>query len=1177
MHQADDAVTGAARPCSLFDNNPTECANSKACHYIPAQGTISAAKCEEMILDCPDTVAKQGLPAVLCDGDFFRMTAIEETCAGKDGGAKPYACPVAQGGCAKDWIECVTQGGAHPCPADKPISCWGLTGCLAANASAGAACADQHCKATLPECGCPPPYQTCQSDQSCVLDTRVCPPACPAETPVACPDRTCAASAELCASAIACPAGQITCFDASSCAADLTSCNKGVDLALCTGSRPLTCPDGKTCVSSYADCPTAQICPDNTVLCPDSSCKADSRNCSALPTCYPPTPYQCADGSCSNFLANCPTTVTCPERQPVLCPDKSCKATSAECVIPPACDAQSPILCPDGSCQQSSLLCPSISSCPAAQPTKCPDGSCTVDVDSCLEDLVCPPDAQGQPTFSCPDGSCVVNLLTCPSTITCPGDHPTKCWDNSCAKNLTDCVSPAVSCPQRLPLRCPTGACVASIEDCPQDTRCSSKWPVKCIDGSCKESIDKCPTVSQATGTACPAGQVRCPMGSCAVSLGLCPKSISCEYGAVKCWDGSCRVFNATTKVDPCPDKLLLDSACPKVGFETTTGAIRCPDGSCVDSLVDCPTERVCPAELGVLCPDKTCNESIAQCTPFSPCPSNKVLCPDGTCELLAEDCGRPVTCTDKTPYKCFDQTCRKAVEDCPKPPQCHKATPFLCSDGNCKGARESCLNVGKCPILPCYREGYCVRCPGAMGTKGFDADGRCIDPTAKGCVKDSCAKSMAACSAWQDEVQDAAACLAGFQRCPVDGSCRKIEDASKCPDVNDVDTCEACPKATCPTEAPVRCDNGMCVAGVADCGSPAATLGGCPFGKSRCADGTCADTCAPAVENATCASLGVTGGASKTLCADGSCRASCAYLGDPSKGDVQANGCPASTPILCFGSSGKCVATAKECKVEQYCQVPSLYRCPDGLCAASSLHCARQETPPGMCPPATPSACADGTCAATLAQCGVVRPCAAGEIRCVDGTCKSSADLCRVGGTHLAADGSPMTDADGTPWTTFCPAARPFRCEIGTCAESRNRCTSLDVTQTAATSPPNSADVGCNLLHPFKCTDTGACVATAADCTSVLSVGSNGCPASASVKCADGSCSASAASCTAASGCPPATPLRCADGSCQSSYAACAGRSQSCPAAAPVRCNDESCVATFQDCLATNNWGLRD
>ena len=79
-------------------------------------------------------------------------------------------------------------------------------------------------------------------------------------------------------------------------------------------------------------------------------------------------------------------------------------------------------------------------------------------------------------------------------------------------------------------------------------------------------------------------------MGSCASSLGLCPKSISCEYGAVKCWDGSCRVFNATTKVDPCPDKLLLDSACPKVGFETTTGAIRCPDGSCVDSLVDFDT-----------------------------------------------------------------------------------------------------------------------------------------------------------------------------------------------------------------------------------------------------------------------------------------------------------------------------------------------------------------------------------------------------------------------------------------------------------------------------------------------------------------------------------------------------------------------------------------------------------
>ena len=358
----------------------------------------------------------------------------------------------------------------------------------------------------------------------------------------------------------------------------------------------------------------------------------------------------------------------------------------------------------------------------------------------------------------------------------------------------------------RFPMRCPTGACVASVADCPQDTRCSTKWPVKCSDGSCKESVDKCPIVSISTGTACKSTEVRCPMGSCAPAMGLCPKSSSCKYGEVKCWDGSCRQFNATQKVDPCPDNLLESASCPKVDFPTTTGNIRCPDGTCAFNMNECPTGPVCPPEFAVLCPDKSCNESLAQCPDFSPCPDTKVLCADGTCQRLEENCGRPVTCTANKPYKCFDQTCRKAPQDCPAVPRCDGEAPFLCSDGSCKKARDSCVSVGTCGFIDCNIHGYCIRCPGDLQNKGTRNGKTCASP--QGCIRNGCAKVTSACDAYADDDQTGA-CLPDFSRCPVDGSCRKIEDRASCPVdtatnvVDLVKTCKECPQAECPAHAP--------------------------------------------------------------------------------------------------------------------------------------------------------------------------------------------------------------------------------------------------------------------------------------------------------------------------------------------------------------------------------------
>ena len=713
----------------------------------------------------------------------------------------------------------------------------------------------------------------------------------------------------------------------------------------------------------------------------------------------------------------------------------------------------------------------------------------------------------------------------------------------------------------RFPMRCPTGACVASVTDCPQDTRCSTKWPVKCSDGSCKESVDKCPVVSISTGTACKPTEVRCPMGSCAPAMGLCPKSSSCKYGEVKCWDGSCRQFNATQKVDPCPDNLLESASCPKVDFPDTTGNIRCPDGTCAFNMNDCPTGPICPPEFAVLCPDKSCNESLAQCPDFSPCPDTKILCADGTCQRLEENCGRPVTCTAKKPYKCFDQTCRKAPQDCPAVPRCDSETPFLCSDGSCKKARDSCNSVGTCGFVDCNIKGYCIRCPGDLQNKG------------EGAIRNGCAKVVGACDEYADD-DETGACLPDFNRCPVDGSCRKIEDRAACPVdtgcksylgcnnvVDLVKTCKECPQAECPAHAPERCPSGLCMKSLASCASIDT---GCPAARPlRCNGGTCVNSkteCAGPSENATVGAACSTFDASyaaRKLCKDGSCQ-------DPCPVTLTGNGCTAAAPIRCAGVAAACVADETKCLAEQFCREPSLYRCDNGLCVSSSLLCASSPIAPGTdtgCPAASPAPCADGSCSASLAQCPVLHSCKPGEeFRCNDGSCKATKNMCAIGSVPPG-----VPDAtDGTKPTSFCPKTRSFRCANGMCVADFDTCINLDPKDTAV-------PLGCSKKFKVKCALTGACVASGGDCTTTVSGSSNGCPSDRSFKCTSGACKEKETDCLAASGCPGATPLRCADGTCESNTAACNKREAKCPAAKGVRCKNGACMEKYEECTGSN------
>ena len=475
-----------------------------------------------------------GLHGYTCIGSQFNMTAIKETCKGRDP-SKPFECIVGSTrSCVASWQDC--SGVSEPCPVDRPVVCWTMDQCMQSSNDAPE-CAKAHCKASYSQCDCKTSlgYSRCNHDLSCVLDLGQCAAECTAEKPFRCPDKSCEATEDDCSKYVSCPPGTVTCPFGVSCARTLDECQ--TQTVTCPTGKPLVCSDKKTCVARHEDCPSIETCKEGLVRCPDGSCKSSAGDCSIVDRCYAggPAPYQCVDGSCAPSLADCPTSTTCPEDKPVLCTDGVCRADDKLCSAN-ECGGNT-IRCPDGSCKESTILCATQTSCPASHPVKCEDSSCKKEVADCPVVEECPPLADGTKTARCPDGSCASTLSACGTPTVCPASTPVMCWDRSCVASLSAC--PAVqSCPARFPMQCADGSCVADRASCPQDTRCAPAWPIKCLDGSCASMPELCPEASVDKGTLCPAGMVRCPQGQCAFSTGLCPRSVSCAFGTSKCWDG---------------------------------------------------------------------------------------------------------------------------------------------------------------------------------------------------------------------------------------------------------------------------------------------------------------------------------------------------------------------------------------------------------------------------------------------------------------------------------------------------------------------------------------------------------------------------------------------------------------------------------------------------------------
>ena len=151
------------------------------------------------------------------------------------------------------------------------------------------------------------------------------------------------------------------------------------------------------------------------------------------------------------------------------------------------------------------------------------------------------------------------------------------------------------------------------------------------------------------------------------------------------------------------------------------------------------------------------------------------------------------------------------------------------------------------------------------------------------------------------------------------------------------------------------------------------------------------------------------------------------------------------------------------------------------------------------------------------------------------------------------------------------CAAGQPILCG----PEGNEQC--------LATIAECSALLSCSPPNHVRCAD-GTCTGSAANCIRAASACTVG------VLCADGSCGSSAAACTAVPGCPADVPTRCADGSCAADGSGCAtfypcspamercadgqcALRHSCPPtdgcalALPLQCADRHCYAAGADC----------
>ena len=1107
-----DNCAAAASFCS--DSTPVKCATDMSCRSAPSECPCPSG--QERCATGACAIVGQCLFAPVCRPDQVICTSPRVCRDSTADCPSQLACPPGSLACP-DGFNCASSLARCPDPA-RGASC--------PDASLRR-CADGSCVRTIHDCATPvtctwPSYVRCGGGV-CAPSARECPAILECDlnavgASVRCPDGSCRNETADCPSSVVCPPGFAKCEDGQ-CVASVSLCTSHGGSGLVTPpprcfANQSQCPDG-SCAHNLGLCATSMTCPPTyPVLCPDRTCVRVQSECQDPEECAVGD-KRCSDGECVPNAVECPTRITCPPGHPVLCPDNTCARAARDCAAVPSCQ-RGEVKCSDGSCRKSKGYCPSHSRCPDTHPVRCPDGACRAAPDQCVSPtrLKC---ANG--LVKCPSGECTASLRVCPTTVTCPRGYA-RCLDGTCRLQCPELTGDAPSPCALDEIQCPQAgigwSCRNSVQDCPTGVVCPPSRPVRCMDVQCAERVEDCPAPPSSWST-----KVPCADSSFEAAADSCGAAVTCSgTSSYTCWDGTCR-----SSPGDCPDTPSCSPSMPYL----------CPDGSCQSRPWLCRATASCPRDAPVRCPksEQACQATAATCedaydevllsdpTEVSVCHQGFVRCRGGYCGK-ANSC-RGFQCPSHLSYVCETGTCAANSFECPGENGCPHDAAYRCADGACAAAEAQCpRNNATCET------GYSgaaseQSCSGTDCGAGFDAS----LSHQRACADGSCLAVFDA-SASATNFTDFSQCIgyspaAGYPRGNPSG-CATGE--TRCNDGTCATKPSDCTKSSgganeCPSNAPHRCEGGLCTRGGQYC--PAIPgKSSCPDAKLRCYSGQCVTDFSQCQLISPC--LGNT-----VRCLDGTCKAN---------------------PRLC--------------PLHNSCPSEAKYRCADGLCATSPGTCVVGST---GCPGLHAVRCESGECVTSANECSNVTRlssgCAPGLIKCWNGACEidiyscPSQSGCPHTKPHRCNDGNCVNDPSTCSATiTECDESTHFRCPNGGCVTSLHLC---------------STSYLCNITAPIRCAN-GDCAAHSAH-VRLLTGAMDSCFArtvcpEGLVLCANGACQTSSDLCPSERVCTNASkPLLCADFKCAATANDCDATPSHCPKSNPVLCDSGSCVTTPSQC----------
>jgi hypothetical protein len=292
-----------------------------------------------------------------------------------------------------------------------------------------------------------------------------------------------------------------------------------------------------------------------------------------------------------------------------------------------------------------------------------------------------------------------------------------------------------------------------------------------------------------------------------------CPTSTDaqgCPDQAQKdCYSNMC-IQNGGTPISE-----IMEDGCEYIGCDNTPSSLYCGDGVCdpgedsTNCQIDCL--QTCPTNLPIRCPDGSCANTMIDCE------SQGTYCGDGNCDFYegetVENCQIDClqTCPTNLPIRCPDGSCAITYE------ACSTSNLDICGNGICESSESTyscsidCESQLTCPTQE-EREMFWRKCLEEGGNPSTQTDSnRCL---------------YTACDINLNNQDD----FCG------DGNCDPNEDYNMCP--------QDCFSSNCPTHIPIMCPDGRCVTNSNECYYD--NDNHCPTGEMICPDGSCQRQCGP-------------------------------------------------------------------------------------------------------------------------------------------------------------------------------------------------------------------------------------------------------------------------------------------------------------------------------------------